>query len=407
MPPPVPWVQLHAAEESCQDEVARILEGNGHTVRRATFAAPPTLDLAGCGLIIVDSSTAPADALDCCRSLRNRAGDVVPLLCLLADPSAQARIAALSAGADTCILRPIIPAELLAQVRAFLRIKQLHTRLAEQTAEIRLVNQRLKQAYQQLDGELEAARRLQMSLLPQTLPEVPELRFAVCYRPWGRVGGDFYDVFRLDENHIGFWIADAMGHGVPASLLTIFLKRGVKGKSIHGKHYRLVPPGEVLQRVNRDLIAQQLPEMPFITMLYVLVNFRDGGFRFARAGHPHPLCLRSDGKIEVLQSHGGLLGIFEAEFGEQSSSLGPGDKLLLYTDGLDSGTTDSGSETTRLLNQSAVDLRSRPIEELVPRVGQQLLEQVKQTDDFTILGVERMNPGSPDTQAATSSPPGS
>src|SRR5262249_24920361 len=153
------------------------------------------------------------------------------------------------------------------QVQAFLRIKQMHGRLADQTAEMRSVNQRLKRAYQQIDLEMEAARRLQMSFLPQTLPEVGPVRFAVHYRPCGRVGGDFYDVFRLDENHVGFYIADAMGHGVPASLLTIFHKRGVRGKSIHGKDYRLLPPREVLSRLNRDLIGQKLPEMPFVTML--------------------------------------------------------------------------------------------------------------------------------------------
>src|SRR6202030_3840730 len=132
--------------------------------------------------------------------------------------------------------------------------------------EVNRINKRLQAAYQQIDMELELARRIQESFLPQTLPDLPEVRFAVHYEPCGRVGGDFYDVFRLDEKHLGFYIADAMGHGVPASLLTIFVKKGVRAKEISGQQYRLVPPGEVLQRLNRDLIQQELSDNPFITM---------------------------------------------------------------------------------------------------------------------------------------------
>src|SRR5207237_2111537 len=120
------------------------------------------------------------------------------------------------------------------------------------------INKRLQQAYQQIDQELELAQRLQTSFLPQTLPQVPHVRFAVTYRPCGHVGGDFYDVFRLDERHVGFYVADAMGHGVPASLLTIFVKKSVRAKEISGQSYRLVPPDEVLAKLNRDLIEQAL-----------------------------------------------------------------------------------------------------------------------------------------------------
>src|SRR4029077_1602432 len=169
----------------------------------------------------------------------------------------------------------------LAQVQAFLRLKDRHDHLTETTAEVHRINKRLQAAYHQIDQELELARRIQESFLPQTLPQLPQVRFAVHYQPCGKVGGDFYDVFRLDEHHLGFYVADAMGHGVPASLLTIFVKKGVRAKEISGKDYRLVPPDEVLQRLNRDLIEQGLSDNPFVTMVYALFNYRDGTLRFA------------------------------------------------------------------------------------------------------------------------------
>src|SRR5207247_10745740 len=166
-----------------------------------------------------------------------------------------------------------------AQVHACRRIRDMHERLAAKSSEVQRINRRLQQAYQQIDQELELARRLQVSFLPQRLPEVPPARFAVHYLLCGQVGGDFYDVFRLDENHVGFYVADAMGHGVPASLLTIFVKKGVRAKEVFGQQYRLVPPGEVLARLNKELIDLTLSEHPFITMVYGLFNHEKGVLR--------------------------------------------------------------------------------------------------------------------------------
>ena len=254
-----------------------------------------------------------------CRRLRQRLGDVfVPVLYVTADAAPAARLAPFEAGADTYLLRPFAPGELLAQVGAFLRIKEVHDRLAEKTAEVHRINRRLQQAYGQIDAELELARRIQMSFLPQSLPEVAGARFAVHYTLCGRVGGDFYDVFRLDEDHVGLYVADAMGHGVPASLLTIFVKKGVRAKEVFGQDYRLVPPDEVLGRLNRDLVEQAMPDHPFITMVYVLYNHREQSMTFARAGHPYPLHVPHDGEPRLWQVEGSLLGVFDTTFPVQS-----------------------------------------------------------------------------------------
>src|SRR5438445_13846268 len=159
---------------------------------------------------------------------------------------------------------------------------------------------------------------------------------------------------RIAENDIGLSSADGMGHGVPARLLTIFLKCGVRAKEIVVQQYRLVPPDEVLQRLNRDLIDQALAENPFITMIYGLLNFRDGRLRFARAGHPHPVYLPRQGEPQTWQVSGSLLGVFETDFPLQTRELRPGDKRLLCTDGWDTGSlTGAPAGTEKLLAAAA------------------------------------------------------
>src|SRR5262245_8017127 len=239
-----PSVILLCGQDSpATGQVRRLLANRGHKVDCRRPDDPTHEDFSSYHLVIVEASGCHDESLLWCRRLRGcAAGPILPLLFITPDPSPSARLASFEAGADTYLVRPFLPEELLAQVQALLRIREIHDRLEEKTAEVHRVNQRLQQAYHQIDQELELARRLQVSFLPQRLPEVPPARFAVHYLLCGQIGGDFYDVFRLDENHVGFYVADAMGHGVPASLLTIFVKKGVRAKEVFGQQYRLVPP---------------------------------------------------------------------------------------------------------------------------------------------------------------------
>jgi len=192
----------------------------------------------------------------------------------------------------------------------------------------------------------------------------------------------------LDEQHLGFYVADAMGHGVPASLLTIFVKKGVRAKEIFGQQYRLVPPGEVLQRLNRDMIDQHLSDNPFITMVYVLFNYRDGTVCFSRSGHPYPLYIPREGAPVFWQIEGSLLGVFETKYPMQTHQLHPGDKLLLYTDGMDSAGFESSAVGSASLIAAAERFRDLPIDALVERLATELFRETKKADDLTVLGAE-------------------
>ena len=192
-----------------------------------------------------------------------------------------------------------------------------------------------------IDEELRLAARLQQDFLPKELPKVGPVRFHTLYRPAGYVSGDLYDVMRLDEKRVGFYIADAVGHGVPAALLTMFIKQALVTKEIIPGGYRLVPPNESLARLNQTLVDQNLAHATFATALYGVIDVETLQVTVARAGHPAPMLIRralgtTPGGIEPLQPDGGLLGVFPNETYELATAqLAPGDRLFVYTDGIE------------------------------------------------------------------------
>ena len=383
-------VLISAAHAPALQEIRQKFEGRGCSVTSHLLGSPEPDDLGGYRLVVIDAGEQSAPALDLCRRLRSRIEDtILPVLFILAEASPRTRLACFAAGADAYLPRPFIDEELRAQALALLRTKDIHDRLTEKTAEIHRINKRLQAAYLQIDQELELAQRIQTSFLPQTMPQVPHVRFAVHYLLCGRVGGDFYDIFRLDERHVGFYVADAMGHGVAASLLTIFVKKGVKTKEVSGSQYRLLPPDEVLYKLNRDLIDQQLSEQPFITMVYGLFNHIDGTLQFSRAGHPYPLHVPKEGEPRLWKQDGLLLGVHDAKYPRGSHHLAMGDKLLFYTDGVDSARFEDNEPGVDSLVACAGRHRELPVQEFIARLTRDLFGTGPQEDDLTLLALER------------------
>ena len=164
-----------------------------------------------------------------------------------------------------------------------------------------------------LTEEMRLAARLQRDFLPRRLPEVGPVRFGVLFRPASWVSGDIYDVTRLDETRVGFYIADAVGHGLPAALLTMFIKRGLQTKRIVGNTYQIVPPHISLQELNSDICQQNLSDCQFCTAVYCVLDVRRRVLTCARAGHPEPVIIHADGNVETVKVVGSLLGVFPEE----------------------------------------------------------------------------------------------
>jgi len=244
--------------------------------------------------------------------------------------------------------------------------------------------------------ELQLAAMVQREFLPRELPRLCGVEFAALWRPAHYVSGDIYDIARLDNDHVGVFIADAVGHGVPAALMTMIICRSLTTKIITGNTYELIEPHEVLSQLNQDLIRRQGRTTRFATAAYAVVNCRSRMMRFAGAGHPPPLLVSADGASRQLETEGGLLGVFDDEQYDQIElPLSVGDRLFLYSDGFEQAFPDTQGDAyrRRLPNmryrREFEKLRNADsAQRVIETIGQRLNDQqgsLHQIDDLTLL----------------------
>ncbi len=237
-------------------------------------------------------------------------------------------------------LDPRTPLDATAAVLAALARQALpQAVLAAESRLLRRQHEGIAKEMSKLDDELRMAMKIQRGFLPAKLPVKAPLGVSVLWRPAGYVGGDLYDVCRLDEHHVGFYVLDAVGHGVPAALMSIYLKQIIRQRELtpgEGPGYRLLEPAETLARLNEDLLALDRGSTALATAVVAVLDTRNGRLTLARAGHPLPLLLRRGVEPERVGPEGPMLGVFACDdFGQETLSLTDGDRLLLYSDGFE------------------------------------------------------------------------
>jgi phosphoserine phosphatase RsbU/P len=243
---------------------------------------------------------------------------------------------------------------------------------------------------EELDEEIRLAARLQQNFLPRRLPKVGSARFGVYYQPAGVVSGDIYDVARLDETRVGFYVADAVGHGLPAALLTMFIKEAFQTKRITGNSYEIVPPHEVLEQLNAHLCRQHLQMCEFCTAVYAIIDTKSLTVTISRAGHPAPIIIHDDGTSEEMDLPGPLLGIMDdAVFESREIQLESNDRLLLYSDGVEDSICGTGNEKVMSFVDFVVPFANKkiPREEFLQHISGHLDNQ-DAFDDITVLMLE-------------------
>jgi sigma-B regulation protein RsbU (phosphoserine phosphatase) len=197
------------------------------------------------------------------------------------------------------------------------------------TQNLVLKNQ-LGSALKTLDGELQAVGEIQRSLLPESLPDIPGFELAAFYQTSARAGGDYYDFFQLEDGGWGLFIADVSGHGTPAAVLM-----AITHAIAHAQPRAHTPPEKMLKYLNDRLALAYTRSGTFITAFYAVLDPVNQTLTYSRAGHNPPRLVRN-GQVIAVDAEGGLpLGILKDQAYEQACiRLQPGDRLLLYTDGI-------------------------------------------------------------------------
>ncbi|MEM9662535.1 MAG: PP2C family protein-serine/threonine phosphatase [Planctomycetota bacterium] len=196
----------------------------------------------------------------------------------------------------------------------------------------------VREEMSRMSQELSLASRIQQELVPKAMPKANGMDYGVLYRPAGYVSGDIYNIARLDDRRTAFFIADAVGHGVPAALLTMIISRALPMQSAGGA---IISPSDALSAVNHELCGVSDGTPRFATAVYGVIDTETGLVRIANAGHPQPMRIAPE-RVAKVEAGGPLLGVFrEASFDEETFTLEPGETLLLYSDGFETAFPDT------------------------------------------------------------------
>jgi len=267
-------------------------------------------------LILLDIMMPGMDGYEVCSRLKaDPATSEIPVIFLTSQTSADDETRGFEVGAVDYVHKPFSPAVVKARVRSHILLREARSQLASQLLA--------------LNTELEMARQIQLSILPHSIPKLAGLDIAAHYLPMTSVAGDFYDFIQIDDKHIGILIADVSGHGLPSALIASMLQVALTGQAGHASE-----PDKVLLGLNRALCGKFTQN--FVTAAYVYMDLENNLMRYAGAGHPPMLQWRnSTGKAAQILENGLILGMFEqASYQALTLSLEPGDRYVLYTDGI-------------------------------------------------------------------------
>ena len=244
-----------------------------------------------------------------------------------------------------------------------------------------------------LKTDLAVAGEIQQAILPRVFPPFPEfediLDVAASMTPAKDVGGDFYDFFRIDEDRIGFVMADVSGKGVPAAIFMAVSRTLIRAIGMQGN-----APEDTITRAN-DLLCKESVNCMFVTVFYAIYNTKTGEVVYCNAGHNSPYLIHANGQVEALPtSTNCMIGAIEGlSFNAGSLQMEKGDMLVMYTDGVNEAVNNSFEEygDPRLedtLRQMSGKTCRETVDGLLSNV-KTFVDGAPQSDDITILSFKR------------------
>ena len=304
------------------------------------------LNLARCNLAIVSSGITDKDILESSKS-----------------------------GGVILIKAPMERADLLLKVSTGLRLKKLHSANTSFTTNVLETNSQLKDINNRLKKELVDAKKIQNAILPKEFPKMDNYEVAVSFTPLDIIGGDVFDVVRINDEYLGVFLGDVTGHGLAAALIGAMTIMALK-------YADSTDPAKVLEHINSNM-ARVMPEGRFVAATMACLNIKTNKLAISCGGQPSPIIWRAaTQKAEIVDIKGTAVGMFaETKYTTFETQLSRGDKLILASDGI-----------TETQNMSGEMLNVEGVTKLLAEVGKQK-KSIKDTVDYIIQGQQKFAAG--------------
>jgi sigma-B regulation protein RsbU (phosphoserine phosphatase) len=348
-------------------------------------------------LVVLDIMMPGLNGLEVLEILRrDRPATVLPIIMASARDQSDDIVRALELGANDYVTKPLDFPVVLARIRTQLELKGAMDQAVELRRSLAERNRQLEAFSARMTRDLRAAARVQRAFLPRAAPQVAGATFAWVFRPCEELAGDGLNVFALDEGRVGLYVLDVSGHGVASALLSVtvghVLAPPPDPATILARDGRgPVPPPEVADELNRRFPYDSTTEQYF-TFLYGVLDVAEGRFDYVAAGHPGPALLPAGGAPRILHAPGYPIGLAEDAYPGLHVALGPGDRLVLYSDGVTEAMSPSGElfGQARLL-EALRRGRSAPLGDALTALRQEVeswCDAAGPRDDISLLAAE-------------------
>ncbi len=348
-------------------------------------------------IVITDWMMPELDGVSLCRRIRSSdMPNYIYIILLTARNVTDDLVTGLEAGADDFVSKPFNKQELKARINAAARSISLERALEEK-------NRQLKETYDIIKEDLEAAARIQRSLIPQKIEQFGGITFDWLFCPSQFVAGDIFNILRIDEHALAFYLLDVSGHGIPAALLSTTLSRvltpspnfsgPIRRPLATPPFYSITAPRDVAAELNGRFMSEGA-HTEYFTMVYGTIDIGSGSGTLTQAGHPSPIHQAADGTVRLIGDGGFPVGMIpDAEYDEHPFTIKAGERLFIYSDGITEcrGPDDTMFGIDRLLTIIRDGYRL-PLRDLMAGIERELARfrgEARFDDDISLLALEQ------------------